>query len=88
MGNAMAARWFRVWYRPYGTIGLWTYGWLFPSDSLIHANETLDRTCRVKDKTRSTYRVEQVDPEDFDHPQEGTGRARIRRRARDAPNTR
>ncbi|MEN6578862.1 MAG: hypothetical protein ABFD90_21140 [Phycisphaerales bacterium] len=69
-GDAMAFKWFRVLYRPCGTSGAWTYGWQFPSDSLLHANETLDRTCGLKDRNRWTYRVEEVDPRDFDHPEE------------------
>jgi hypothetical protein len=44
-GNAMTVKWFRVLHRRYGTKGLWTYGWFFPSNCLVHANETVDRTC-------------------------------------------
>lgn len=67
---AMPVKWFRVLYRPHGTRGFWTYGWSFPSDSLIHANETLDQTCRVKDKGRWTYQVREIIPGDIDYPKE------------------
>lgn len=66
----MAIKWFRVLHRRYGTKGFWAYGWSFSSDSLIHANETVDQTCRVKDKDRWTYRVEEIDPRDFDYPKD------------------
>ena len=68
--DTVSVKWFRVLYRPYGKKGFWTYGWLFPSDSLIHANETVDQTCRVKDKYHWTYWVEEIDPRDFDYPKD------------------
>jgi hypothetical protein len=64
----MSVKWFRVWYRPYGKKAFWKYGWFFASDSLIHANETIDQTCRVKDKNRWTYQVQEIAPGDFDYP--------------------
>jgi hypothetical protein len=63
-------KWFRVWYRLYDTKGFWDYGWRFPPDSLIRANHTVDQTCRVKDKYRWTYRVQEIDPRDFDYPRD------------------
>lgn len=66
----MAIKWFRVLHQRYDAKGFWAYGWSFPSDSLIHANETVDRTCRVKDKDRWTYRVEEIDPRDYDYPKD------------------
>jgi len=57
-------------HRPSGTKGFWAYGWRFPSDSPIHANETVDQTCRVKDKYRWTYDVQEIIPGDFDYPKD------------------
>jgi len=68
VGSAMSIKWFRVLYRPHGEKGFWNYGWLFASDSLVRANETIDQVCRVKDRNRWTYRVEEIDPRDFDYP--------------------
>jgi hypothetical protein len=63
-------KWFRVLYRRYATKGFRNYGWRFPSDSLIRANETVDQTCRVRDKYRWTYFVEEIDPRDIDYPKD------------------
>ncbi len=67
-GNTMSLKWFRVWYRPNAQNGFWKYGWFFASDSLIHANETIGQVCRVNDKGRWTYRVQEINPGDFDYP--------------------
>lgn len=77
-----AIKWFRVLYRPGGAQGHWTYGWLFPSDSLVRANETIDQVCRRKDEGRWTYRVEQIDPRDFDYPKDEKSRQKPRAHVR------
>ena len=63
-------KWFRVLYRRYGTRGFRNYGWRFPSDSIIRANQTVDQTCRAKDKYHWTYFVEEIDPRDIDYPKD------------------
>jgi hypothetical protein len=67
---SVVVKFYRVWYRRYGRRGFWAYGWTFPSDCIIHANETVDRTCRAKDKYRWTYLVQEIDPGDFDYPKD------------------
>jgi hypothetical protein len=72
MSVCPAVRYYRVLYRPYGMKGSWAYGWSFPSDSLLHANETVDKTCRVKDKSHRTYDVQEIILGDFDYPKAGS----------------
>ncbi len=56
----------RVIYRPRGTrSGMWAYGWVFASDSMSRAWDTLRR---VGDWRKWEYRAEKVHPGDFDHP--------------------
>jgi hypothetical protein len=66
--NPIKIKWFRVLYRRDGTRGFRNYGWRFPSDSIIRANQTVDQICRVKDKYHWTYFVEEIDPRDIDYP--------------------
>jgi|GEM_PF-1470024 hypothetical protein len=67
-------KWFRVCSRPEGRNGPWTYGWVFPSDSLPRAEKTIQQVCHARDKEPCEYWVKEVDPGDFDHPECNIGR--------------
>ena len=69
----MTTIWVRVIYRPRGTISdMWAYGWVFASDSMSRARDTLRR---VGDWRKWEYRTEKVHPGDFDHPMNRERRA-------------
>ena len=74
----MKAVWVRVTYRPRGSeSNWWAYGWVFPSDSLSSAKDTLRR---VGDWRRWEYHAEEVYSNDIDHP-DVVERRREKRRA-------
>lgn len=66
----MTTTWVRVMYRPLADpdVDHWLYGWVFASDSLGRAWDTIRK---VGDWRKWTYELEMILPNDIDHPDRG-----------------